>query len=159
LDELFVVQIQDLYDAEKRLVDALPKMANAASSPELQSAFKHHLAETEHHVTRLEQVFEGLGKKAGRVPCEGMKGLLKEGEEVLDARGDSAVKDAALIAAAQRVEHYEIAGYGTARSFAQQLGRTDLADILQQTLNEEGEADKTLTRIAEQSRNPQAARA
>ena len=159
LDDLFMDQIQDLYDAEKRLVDALPKMAEAAQSPELKSAFQNHLTETKGQVNRLESVFKRLGKEASRESCEAMKGLIKEGEQVVDAKGDPAVKDAALIAAAQRVEHYEIAGYGTARTFAQQLGHTDLAQLLQETLDEEGNADKKLTQIAESSTNLQAAKA
>jgi ferritin-like metal-binding protein YciE len=159
LEDLFVEQIQDLYDAEHRLVDALPKMAKAATSPELRSAFQHHLAQTENHVKRLETVFQEIGKDSNRVSCEGIKGLIKEGEEVVEAKGDSNVKDTALVAAAQRVEHYEMAGYGCARSFAEWLGRDDVAQLLQQTLNEEGEADKTLTNIAQLNLNPQAARA
>jgi ferritin-like metal-binding protein YciE len=159
LEDLFVEQIQDLYDAEHRLVEALPKMADAANSPELKSAFQKHLSETKGQVNRLEKVFKQLGKEASRESCEAMKGLIKEGEQVLEAKGDPAVKDAALIAAAQRVEHYEIAGYGAARSFAQQLGRSDLAQVLQETLDEEGNADKKLTAIAEGFANRQAAQA
>jgi ferritin-like metal-binding protein YciE len=159
LDDLFLEQIQDLYDAKNRLVDALPKMAKAASSTELKSAFERHLTETKGQVNRLESVFERLGKDPNRESCEAMKGLIKEGEQVVDAKGDAAVKDAALIAAAQRVEHYEIAGYGAARSFAQQLGHSDLANLLQQTLNEEGNANKKLSEIAEKSANLQAAKA
>jgi ferritin-like metal-binding protein YciE len=159
LDDLFVEQLQDLYDAEHRLVNALPKMADAASSPQLKMAFQNHLAETKAQVTRLEDVFRKLGIDAERESCEAMKGLIKEGEEMVDAKGDAAVKDAALIAAAQRVEHYEMAGYGTARSIAQQLGRRDIASLLQQTLDEEGNADKKLTQIAESYANPQAAHA
>jgi ferritin-like metal-binding protein YciE len=159
LDDLFVEQLQDLYDAEHRLVNALPKMADAASSPQLKMAFQNHLAETKAQVTRLEDVFRKLGIDAERESCEAMKGLIKEGEEMVDAKGDAAVKDVALIAAAQRVEHYEMAGYGTARSIAQQLGRRDIASLLQQTLDEEGNADKKLTQIAESYANPQAAHA
>src|SRR5690606_3509857 len=159
LEDLLVEQLEDLYDAEHRLVEALPKMAEAASSPQLQSAFKSHLAETKGHVNRLETVFKNLGRDAQHETCEAMKGLIKEGDHVIAAKGDSAVKDAALIAAAQRVEHYEMAGYGSARTFAQQLGRNDIADLLQQTLDEEGNADKKLTMVAESFANPQAARA
>lgn len=159
LEDLFVEQIQDLYDAENRLVDALPKMADAATSPQLKSAFKDHLTETKGQVNRLETIFSQLGKEAKRESCEAMKGLVKEAEEVVDAKGDSSVKDAALIAAAQRVEHYEMAGYGSARSFAQQLGRHDLAQLLQETLDEEGGADHKLTDIAESFANLQAAQA
>lgn len=153
LDDLLVVQLNDLYDAENRITKALPEMAEAANSTELKQAFQHHLRETEGHVQRLEQVFGILGKEIDSTTCEAMKGLLKEGEEMIDAKGDPNVKDAALIASAQRVEHYEMAGYGSARTFAERLGYSDAARILQQILNEEGAADKKLTQIAEQSIN------
>ncbi len=149
LQELFVHELRDLYNAEQQLVSALPKMARAATSSDLQSAFTMHLEETRTHVNRLEKIFNSLGTTSVGKECEAMKGLLKEGEEAINARGDSAVKDAALIAAAQRVEHYEIAGYGTARTFADQLGFDDAADLLQDTLDEEGAADKKLTKLAE----------
>ena len=149
LDDLFLEQLQDLYDAEKRLTKALPKMADAAHSPQLKDAFRLHLRETEGQIARLEQVFNELGKRPQRETCEAMKGLIKEGEEMVQAKGDSAVKDAALIAAAQRVEHYEIAGYGTARDFAQKLGHQHAVQLLQETLNEEGDTDKKLTQIAQ----------
>lgn len=157
LEDLFGDQLRDLYDSEQRLIKALPKMAEAAESQELKRAFTHHLQETENHVDRLRQVFEIAGKKPDAKTCEAMKGLIAEGEEILGAEGDSAVRDAAIIAAAQRVEHYEMAGYGTARSFARQLGLEDAAQLLQQTLDEEGAADHKLTDIAEQKINPQAA--
>lgn len=153
LECLLVDQLQDLYDAEHRLVDALPKMADAASSPELKRAFQGHLDETKRHVNRLEQAFKNLDKSAERKSCEAMKGLIKEGDEMINAKGDPAIKDAALIAAAQRVEHYEMAGYGSARNFAKQCGRQDIADLLEQTLQEEGNADKKLTQVAESSVN------
>lgn len=156
LNDLFIEQLEDLYDAEKRLTDALPKMAEAASADELKQAFQDHEAETRQHVQRLEQIFHRLGKSPSRETCEAMKGLIKEGEEMINAKGDDAVRDAALIAAAQRVEHYEMAGYGTLRHFAQRLGLSDVAQTLQQTLDEEGDADKRLTAIAENSVNPQA---
>jgi ferritin-like metal-binding protein YciE len=156
-DDLFVEQLKDLYDAELRLTKALPKMAEAAHSSALRSAFQEHLRQTEGHVSRLEQVFRMLGRSAQSKTCEAMKGLIAEGEEAISARGDANVKDAALIAAAQRVEHYEIAGYGTARTFAERLGRQDAARILQQTLDEEAATDKKLTSLAEQSINPRAA--
>jgi len=156
-DDLFLEQLEDLYDAEQRLVKALPKMAAAAHSDALKSAFQQHLRETENHVSRLEQVFQILGKSARSKTCEAMKGLVAEGDEVVSATGNSDVKDAALIAAAQRVEHYEIAGYGSVRTFAQRLGRQDAARLLQQTLDEEGATDKKLTALAEQSINPKAA--
>ena len=158
MDDLLLDQLKDLYDAENRITDALPKMADAASSVELQAAFRDHLRETEEHVRRLEECFNKLGQSAERETCDAMKGLIKEGEHMLQAGGDPAVKDAALIAAAQRVEHYEMAGYGSARNFAQRLGRHDVSDILQKTLDEEGAADEKLTRIAETTVNRQAAR-
>jgi ferritin-like metal-binding protein YciE len=153
LEDLFCHEIEDLYDAEKRLIDALPKMADAARSPQLKNAFREHLAQTRQHVQRLEAVFKQLGKKPERETCAAMKGLISEGEDMINAKGDDAVRDAALIAAAQRVEHYEIAGYGTARSFAEQLGRSDAARLLQETLEEEKETDSKLTQIAEQNIN------
>jgi ferritin-like metal-binding protein YciE len=156
-DDLLVEQLQDLYDAEQRLTKALPQMVSAAHSPALKSAFQDHFRQTEGHVSRLEQVFRMLGKSAKSKTCEAMKGLIAEGQEAASAGGDPNVKDAALIAAAQRVEHYEIAGYGTVRTFAQRLGRQDAAQILQQTLDEEGATDKKLTALAEQSINPKAA--
>jgi len=156
-DDLFVEQLQDLYDAEQRLVTALPKMAAAAHNSALKSAFQEHLRQTEGQVNRLEQVFRILGQSAKAKTCAAMKGLIEEGQEVISSSGDPNVKDAALIAAAQRVEHYEIAGYGTARTFAQRLNRHDAARLLQETLDEEGAADKKLTALAEQTVNPKAA--
>ena len=158
LEELLVHQLVDLYSAESQLIDALPKMADAASNAALANAFRTHLAETRQQKTRLEQVFKHLGREPESETCEAMEGLIQEGQEVLAADGDPSVKDAALIAAAQRVEHYEMAGYGCARTFARQLGHTAVADLLQQTLNEEGNTDKRLTQIAESLVNPQAAR-
>lgn len=156
-EDLFLLQLEDLYDAEKRLVDALPKVAEAASSPQLQSTIRMHLAETETQVDRLERIFRILGKEPVGHNCEAMKGLIQEAEEILDAEGDPAVKDAAIIAAAQRVEHYEIAGYGTARTFAERIGQDEIAQLLQQTLEEEKEADRKLTEVATESVNTQAA--
>jgi ferritin-like metal-binding protein YciE len=157
LKDLFVNQIEDLFDAENRLTKALPKVAEAAHSNQLRQAIQSHLAETQGHVSRLEAIFRELNIEPKRETCEAMKGLLDEGEEMIGAKGDPEVKDAALIAAAQRVEHYEISGYGTARTFAQRLGLTQAANLLQQTLNEEVAADKKLTTIAESSVNAQAA--
>ncbi len=148
LNDLFVEQLRDLYSAETQLVEALPKMASAASHDELRQAFEHHLDETRGHVDRLREIFEQLGTTPGSETCEAMKGLIEEGEEVVKAQGDAAVKDAALIAAAQRVEHYEIAGYGTVRTFADDLDLGDARDLLDQTLDEEGSADKLLTKLA-----------
>jgi ferritin-like metal-binding protein YciE len=154
--DLFVAQIEDLYDAEKRLTDALPKTAEHASSSQLRQAFQDHLTETQGHVSRLEQIFREINVEPKRDTCEAMKGLISEGEEMLKAKGDPDVKDAALIAAAQRVEHYEISGYGTARAFARRLGLTQAASLLQQTLQEEKAADEKLNNIAESSVNVQA---
>lgn len=153
LEDLFEQQLGDLYDTEQRLISALPKMAKAAHSSNLKHAFTEHLEETKRQANRLEQIFQQLGKKPKRETCEAMKGLVSEGEEMIQAKGDEDVKDAALIAAAQRVEHYEMAGYGTARTFAQRLGHQQAAELLQQTLDEEKHADQLLTKIAEQSVN------
>lgn len=155
LNDLFIDQIKDLYDAEQRLCETLPDMAEAASSPALRAAFNQHLNETKGQVRRLEQVFNLLDIEPERETCDAMKGLISEGKSVIDAKGDDAVRDAALIAAAQRVEHYEIAGYGSARAFARQLGLEQAATLLQQTLDEESAADEKLTQIAESSVNPQ----
>ena len=149
LNDVFVDQIEDLYSAEQQLVAALPKMAQAASSPELREAFEHHLEETRGHVSRLERVFETAGVTRTPETCEAMQGLIEEGSQVIHASGDPTAKDAALIAAAQRVEHYEIAGYGSVRTFANMLGLADQADLLQRTLDEEGDTDKKLTGLAE----------
>ncbi len=159
LEDLFIEQIQDLYNAEQQLTAALPKMAAAAHSPALKAAFEQHLRETQGQIARLERVFQILGRKAEGKTCHAMTGLVAEGSEVISAKGDPDVKDAALIAAAQRVEHYEIAGYGTARTFAQRIGKNDAAQLLQETLNEEEATDKKLTGLAEGQINPQAANA
>jgi ferritin-like metal-binding protein YciE len=153
LNDLFVQQLKDLYDGEIQLTEALPLMAQAATSSQLKNAFQEHFRETQGHVQRLEQVFRAINQEPKRETCPAMKGMIKEGNDVISAKGDPAVRDAGLIAAAQRVEHYEMAGYGTVRTFAQQLGRSDLAQILQETLEEEGAADKKLTSIAESSVN------
>jgi ferritin-like metal-binding protein YciE len=148
LQDVFVDQIHDLQDAERQLVEALPKMAGAASTDKLREAFEHHLAETRGHVDRLGEITATLGIPAGTEPCEAMKGLIKEGDKIIQAQGDPAAKDAALIAAAQRVEHYEIAAYGTAKTLAGQLDYGDARDLLDDTLDEEANADKLLTKIA-----------
>ena len=153
LGDLFIHELKDLYDAEQRLVSALPEMADAATSPQLKEAFMDHLRQTENHVGRLEQVFSKLGFEPERETCHAMKGLIDEGQSIISAKGDDNVRDAGLISAAQRVEHYEIAGYGTVRTFAQQLGYDDIAQVLQQTLTEEGETDKKLSALAESSIN------
>jgi ferritin-like metal-binding protein YciE len=156
MDTLFRDQIEDLYDAEQRLVDALPNMAEASTSPQLRQAFEHHWQETRNHVSRLERIFHSLGQEAESKTCQAMKGLIKEGEEAIDAEGDPNVKDAALIAAAQRVEHYEIAAYGTARTFARQLNLEEIASLLEETLEEEKAADQKLTQVAESGINQMA---
>lgn len=149
LQELFIHELKDLYSAEKQLIEALPKMAQAASTPDLKRGFEAHLEQTKTHAQRIEQIFDEFGRKPGGVKCKGMEGLIKEGQEVIKEDADPAVKDAALIAAAQRVEHYEMAGYGTARTFAKHLGNNTAAQLLQQTLDEEGATDKQLTMLAE----------
>lgn len=157
LEDLFMDQLRDIYDAEHRLLDALPKMAEAASDPQLSLAFKNHLEETKRHVERLERVFAIMGEQPKRKSCEAMKGLISEGEELMKAKGSDDVRDAALICAAQRVEHYEMAGYGCLRTLAGRLGKSEARERLQQTLNEEGAADHKLTEIAEASVNVHAA--
>ncbi|HTC93078.1 MAG TPA: ferritin-like domain-containing protein [Terriglobales bacterium] len=149
LNELLVEQLQDLYSAEDQITEALPKMAEAASSPELRRAFEEHLRQTEGHIERLEKCFESLNQEAEAKKCKGMQGLLKEGEEMMDEATEPEVLDAGLIAAAQRVEHYEIAAYGCARTYAQLLGLSDVANYLQQTLDEEKATDQKLTNLAE----------
>jgi ferritin-like metal-binding protein YciE len=137
-----------LYSAEKQITKALPKMAKAASSKELRQAFESHLKETNGHVERLEQIFETLGKSSKGKTCEGMKGLLSEGSELIGEINKGNVLDAGLISAAQRVEHYEMAGYGSVRAYAELLGNSQVADLLQATLDEEKAADEKLTEIS-----------
>jgi ferritin-like metal-binding protein YciE len=149
LEELFHEQLRDLYDAEKQLVKALPKMAKASSSHELRSAFEEHLEQTKGHVERLEHVFGLIGKKAKVKTCAAMEGLIEEGSEMIGADAEPMVLDAGLIAAAQRVEHYEMAGYGCLHTWARQLNHHEAADVIEQTLREEKEADHKLTQIAE----------
>ena len=156
LRDLYVEELRDVLNAEKQLTQALPKMAEASTNEELRAAFEDHLAVTQVHVRRLEEIFSELGKPARGKKCLGMEGLIADGKEKLEEDLDPQVLDAALIAAAQRVEHYEIAAYGTLRSYAQQLGYDNQADLLQQTLVEEGEADKLLTQIAESAVNIEA---
>ena len=156
LEELFINELKDIYDAERRITKALPKMAKAASHDELRSAFEEHLERTEEHITRLDRIFESLDVTPGRKTCQGMVGLLEEGQSLMNEEGPESVRDAALIAAAQKVEHYEMATYGCLRDWAQLLDNNQAAKILQQTLDEEGEADKKLTEIA-QSLNVEAA--
>jgi ferritin-like metal-binding protein YciE len=156
MQDLFIEQLKDLYSAEKQLVQALPKMAKAATTPELAQAITDHLSQTENHVSRLEECFEHLNASARGKRCKGMEGLIEEGKETIDEEGEGVVKDAGLIAAAQRVEHYEISGYGTARTMASLLGLDDVADLLTETLGEEEAADKLLSQIAMDQVNPQA---
>jgi ferritin-like metal-binding protein YciE len=156
LQDLYVDELKDLYSAEQQILKALPKMAKAASNPELKNAFNLHLQQTEEQVRRLDHIFSELGKNPRGKKCMGMAGLIEEGQEILKEKADPAVKDAGLISAAQRVEHYEMAGYGTVRTFAQMLGFDDAAEALQQTLDEEGDTDHKLTQLAENIINPEA---
>ena len=149
LRELYVEELRDIYDAEKQLIKALPKMAGAASSEELRSGFEEHLEQTKGHAQRLEQIFSALGEKPTGKKCKGMQGLVTEGSEVMDEDFDEDVKDAALISAAQRVEHYEIAAYGTVRTYASILDEQDAVSLLEKTLEEEKETDQKLTELAE----------
>ena len=149
LEDLFLDELKDLYNAETQLTKALPKMAKAAASEELRTAFENHLAETEKQIERLEHIFEELDESPKGKRCKAMVGLIEEGKELIEADGDDAVKDAALIAAAQKVEHYEIAGYGTVRTYAQLLGNKQAADLLQETLDEEAATDEKLTELAQ----------
>ena len=156
LHDLYVNELKDLYSAENQLLKALPKMAKAATTPDLKAAFEEHLEVTRGQVERLDRVFEGLGVRPKGKKCKAMEGLIEEGKEVMDEEGEDAVIDAALIAAAQRVEHYEMAGYGCVRTFAKLLGYDAAARLLQETLDEEGEADKKLTELAETGINVEA---
>jgi len=149
LQDIYVEQLKDLYSAENQILKALPKMAKAATHADLRSAFEDHEVQTRTHVERLEKIFTQLGEKPGGHKCKGMEGLLAEGDELLEEHEESEALDAAMIAAAQRVEHYEIAGYGSVRTFANMLGLSDHADLLQRTLEEEGDTDKKLTGLAE----------
>ena len=157
LQALFVEELRDLLDAEKQLVRTLPKLARKATSESLAGAFREHLEQTRGHVIRLEQVFERIGTRASAKKCIGMQGLIEDGDETIEEAEDGPVRDAAIIAAAQRAEHYEMAGYGTARTYATLLGHTSAASLLEQTLNEEKAADAKLTGIAEGLVNPEAA--
>ncbi|PYJ14884.1 MAG: ferritin-like domain-containing protein [Verrucomicrobia bacterium] len=156
LKTLYIDELRDLYNAENQLVKALPKMAKAASSEELQDAFEKHLEQTKSHVDRLEEVFEEIGEKPKGKTCKAMKGLIAEGSEILKEDGEESVIDAGIIVAAQKVEHYEIASYGSVRTFAQLLGKDRSADLLQRTLDEESEANEVLNKLAEDIVNPEA---
>ena len=159
LEDLFLHDLKDLYNAENQLLKALPRMAKKASAPELRRAFELHLKQTEQQVKRLERVFDTLDEKAKGKTCKGMQGLIEEGKDMMAEDIEDDVLDAALIAAAQKVEHYEIASYGTARTYAEMLGNDTAAKLLQQTLDEEEETDKKLTQLAEQLVNVEAVEA
>jgi ferritin-like metal-binding protein YciE len=149
LHDLYVDELKDLYNAEHQILKALPRMVKAASAPQLAKAFTHHLAETKGHVDRLHKIFKKLDLSPNGKTCKAMEGLLEEGKEVMAEDAEPTVMDAALIASAQRVEHYEMAGYGCVRTFARLLDYEQAADLLQKTLDEEGAADKKLTSLAE----------
>jgi len=156
LQKLYVDELRDLYNAENQLLKALPKMAKAASSEELKNAFEKHLEQTETHVERLENIFEQLDQTPKGKTCRAMKGLIEEGSEILKEEGDPSVLDAGIIVAAQKVEHYEIAGYGSVRTFAELLGQNKAVELLQTTLDEESEANELLNGLAESIVNPEA---
>ena len=158
MEDLFLEQVEDLYDAERRLVKALPKMAEASTSQSLRQAFESHLLESEGHVSRLENIFRTLGQDPKAQTCDAMKGLVSEGEDLIGDIERSSLRDAGIIAAANRVEHYEIAAYGSARTFAQILGLNEAVSLLEQTLQEEKNADRKLTQIAESMVNDEALR-
>ncbi len=159
LEKLFLEELKDVYNAEKQILRALPKMAKAAETPQLKQAFTQHLKETEGQVQRLERIFKELGQAVRGKKCKGMEGLLEEGKEVLEEEGEPAVLDAALIASAQRVEHYEIAAYGCLRTYAHLLGYANAERLLQETLEEEEAADRKLTQLGESGINQAAATA
>ena len=159
LQKLFLEELKDIYNAEKQITRALPRMAKAAESPELQQAFTKHLKETEGQIQRLERVFKELGQAARGKKCKGMEGLIEEGKEKLEEEGEAEVVDAALIASAQKVEHYEIATYGCLRTYASLLGYSGAERLLQQNLQEEEAADKKLTQLGESGINQAAAMA
>jgi len=156
LHDLLVNELKDLYSAENQLIKALPRVAKKAASADLKQALTDHLEETRQQVERLERIFESLDAKPTGKKCKAMEGLIEEGKEILDADGDDSVRDAALIAACQRIEHYEIASYGCARTFAELLGLKDAVDLLQETLEEEKTADQKLTEVAESTINVEA---
>jgi ferritin-like metal-binding protein YciE len=156
LEQLYVSELRDIYSAENQLLKALPKMAKGASSPELKDAFQKHLEQTKGHVERLEQIFQQLDENPRGKTCHAMKGLIEEGSEILKEDGEESVLDAGIIVAAQKVEHYEIAGYGSVRTFANLLGKDEEAKLLQSTLDEESETNEILNRLAETVVNPEA---
>jgi len=148
LENVLTHELNDLYSAEDQLMEELPQMSEAASDAELRKAFQEHLEETRGHRDRIQEIFGQLGKRRTGIECEGMKALISEGEKIINSSGDSAAKDAALIGAAQRIEHYEIAAYGAARTLAGELGLSEAENLLEETLDEEAQADKRLTKIA-----------
>lgn len=156
LEELYISELRDLYSAENQLLKALPKMAKGASSPELKEAFETHLKQTKGHVERLEELFEQRDESPKGKTCHAMKGLIEEGSEILKEQGENSVLDAGMIVAAQKVEHYEIASYGSVRTFANLLGKDEEAELLQSTLDEESETNEILNRLAETVVNPEA---
>jgi ferritin-like metal-binding protein YciE len=156
LEELYISELRDLYSAENQLLKALPKMAKGASSPELKDAFERHLEQTKGHVERLEQLFQQLDESPKGKTCQAMKGLIEEGSEILKEEGEDSVLDAGMIVAAQKVEHYEIASYGSVRTFANLLGQDEAARLLQSTLDEESETNEILNGLAETVVNPEA---
>jgi ferritin-like metal-binding protein YciE len=158
LEDLYIEQLRDLYSTESQIIEALPEMEEAANSSELKNAFRQHLEQTRRQRERLETIFQRLQRDPEGETSNAMEGLIEDGQTIISSKGDPAVRDAGLIAAAQRVEHYEIASYGCARTFATRLGYSQDVQILQQTLNEEGETDKKLTRLAEGQVNVQAER-
>ena len=158
LQKLYTEELRDLYNAENQLLKALPKMAKGASSQDLKDAFEKHLEQTKTHVERLEEVFEELGEKPKGKTCRAMKGLIEEGSEILEKDGEESILDAGIIVAAQKVEHYEIAGYGSVRAFAHLLGQNKAAELLQTTLDEESETNEILNGLAEGVVNPDALR-
>jgi ferritin-like metal-binding protein YciE len=148
LQQLFVKELRDLYDAENQITDALPKLIDAAQHSDLKNALQQHLNVTQQQIARLDHIFQMLNEKPTGETCKGMKGVIKEGDEIVSQGGDPSTVDAGIISAAQRVEHYEMAGYGTVRTYAELLGQNEMARLLEQTLKEEQEADKTLSQIA-----------
>lgn len=157
LQKLLIHEIKDIYSAEGQMLEVLPSMAAASSAPDLYAAFQDHEKATQKHVHRLEKICEALGVSPTGQMCSGMEGLVQEGKKAIEEEMPAEIKDAALVAAAQRIEHYELAAYGTARSFAEQLGLFEIADLLQQTLDEEGETDRLLSRLADRQLNARAA--
>jgi ferritin-like metal-binding protein YciE len=158
LEKLYVSELRDLYNAENQLLKALPKMAEGASSEELKDGFDKHLEQTKGHVRRLEQIFEALGENPKGKTCQAMKGIIEEGSEILEEDGEESVLDAGIIVAAQKVEHYEMAGYGSVRTFAHLLGQNKAAELLQTTLDEESETNEILNKLAGSVVNPEAVR-